>query len=224
VEKSKRLTVLVGTNGCGKTQILEAIWRYSGRNQHSLRSTDLIGFNGDQWKKMEKTRPRVFAMMMEQLKNMIFGLQEVFWSGGRPVLTFADQELETRGIQFEACNPGARTIFNVITACYHDEGEKVLIFDDLGNSLHPKITMGLVEIIKIAMTSNPELQVIASTHTPYLLDGLEGHQVLVVKSNAAQGILIAPLSSHGKWGKWNKTLRCGEFWSHVGEDWVGLDG
>jgi hypothetical protein len=37
----------------------------------------------------------------------------------------------------------------------------------------------------------------------------------------AQGLTRARrLTEHSEWAVWKETLKAGEFWSHVGEDWL----
>lgn len=79
------------------------------------------------------------------------------------------------------------------------------------------ITLALLAVLH--GSSRPKLQIVATTHSPYLLDKLEPSEVRVM--GLRQGRTVCKkLTDHPEWGKWKGSLRSGEFWGSVGEDWI----
>ena len=71
--------------------------------------------------------------------------------------------------------------------------------------------------------ARPELQVICTTHSPYLLDNFETEEVVVVSADEKGYTHAAPLSDHPDYVRFKELMRAGEFWSTVGESWVARD-
>lgn len=64
------------------------------------------------------------------------------------------------------------------------------------------------------------LQIIATSHSPYILDKLEPNEVRVTGLGEDGSVVIAPLTDHPAYEKWKDSMTPGEFWSHTGEDWL----
>jgi predicted ATP-binding protein involved in virulence len=97
------------------------------------------------------------------------------------------------------------------------------LLDDIEQGLHPKAQRDLVTVFKEIIRDNPNLQIIFSTHSPYIIDELTPSQVHVL-SNSNLGFTSSNrLDEHPdvEWAK--QTLTTGEFWDAEGEDWV-IDG
>ncbi|MDJ0514736.1 MAG: hypothetical protein QNJ74_00265 [Trichodesmium sp. MO_231.B1] len=64
------------------------------------------------------------------------------------------------------------------------------------------------------------MQIIFSTHSPYILDELAPSQVHVLTNNNSGLTCCKRLDEHPdvEWAK--QTLTTGEFWDAEGEDWV----
>jgi hypothetical protein len=52
-----------------------------------------------------------------------------------------------------------------------------------------------------------------------MLDEVEAEEVLVVRGGPG-GTRVARLSDHPEWQEWRGSMRTGEFWTWVGEDWL----
>jgi predicted ATP-binding protein involved in virulence len=97
---------------------------------------------------------------------------------------------------------------------------KTLLIDDIDHGFHPKAQTQLVELIKKLLVEFPDLQIIATSHSPYILSGLEWNEVRVLNLREDGTTEIRPLTDHPKYAKWHGTMTPGEFWSHAGEEWV----
>jgi AAA15 family ATPase/GTPase len=104
----------------------------------------------------------------------------------------------------------------------HTEPAEVILMDDVERGLHPAAQQQLVRLLR-KIQERHHVQLILSTHSPFLLDLCEPEEVRVFGRDA-QGYTVArPLTDHKDAQKWRKLMRTGEFWSVVGEDWVNQD-
>jgi predicted ATPase len=99
----------------------------------------------------------------------------------------------------------------------------VLLIDDLDRALHPTAQMQLVKMLRKTLDAVPGLQIIATTHSPDLVDVCTPEEVLVMGFHPERGPLARPLSSHPQAAEYRTLLRTGEFWGSVGEDWVSSE-
>lgn len=87
----------------------------------------------------------------------------------------------------------------------------VVVFN-VGDGLalgHAPIAMSAV--LRIA----EKMPVIATTHTPFALEGVRASEVQV-----CDGQRLARLTDHPEFARWSRALRTDELWANLGEDWV----
>lgn len=96
----------------------------------------------------------------------------------------------------------------------------LVLVDDLDQALHPSAQAELVKLLRGLLEAEPRLQIIATTHSPYLLDAFEEDEVLVLQRDAHGHTQCRKLTDHPDWSEWKGRLHLGEFWSSTGEDWV----
>ena len=100
------------------------------------------------------------------------------------------------------------------------DGPKLILIDDLDKGLHPAAQAKLVEILRKVMESRPDLQIIATTHSPYLLDCFDPSEVRVMSLGADGSARCKKLTEHPNFAEWEGALKAGELWASVGEDWI----
>ena len=97
----------------------------------------------------------------------------------------------------------------------------MLLLDDIERALHPKAQRSLAEQLAAMTRSELGLQIVCTTHSPYLLDAVDPEDVLVVRASPDEGLTrCRRLVEHEAWDKWRSSMSPGEFWSYVGEDWL----
>ena len=89
---------------------------------------------------------------------------------------------------------------------------------DLG--LHPKAQRNLIPMIRAILDENPDLQIVATTHSPYIVDELDPEEVRVTWAGEDGITTCARLDEHPDLERWKDEMWPGEFWSLVGEQWV----
>lgn len=97
---------------------------------------------------------------------------------------------------------------------------RLLLIDDLDRALHPSAQHHLVDALHQILQKTPDLQIIATTHSPDLIDSCAPEEVQVMGFDAQGLPAVRALTSHPEADKWLKLIRSGEFWSTVGEEWV----
>jgi predicted ATPase len=124
------------------------------------------------------------------------------------------------GLAADQMSEGTLLLLGLLTALHDPFEADVVLLDDLDRGLHPRAQRNLIELIQALQTTWPELQVIATTHSPYLLDAIEPSQVLLTSLDDTGKVHCCALSNHPEIHRWADTMSTGELWSMVGEDWV----
>lgn len=125
------------------------------------------------------------------------------------------------GIPAEHLSEGTLLVIGLLTVLHTNPGLKLLLLDDIDRGLHPRAQRTLVELLLKIRSERPELQIVCTTHSPFVLDLFAPEDVRVMKRDADGLAHCQELTAHPEWSRWKETLKAGEFWSFVGEDWVG---
>jgi len=113
-------------------------------------------------------------------------------------------------------------LLSMVHATPHQQRRLILI-DDLDRALHPSAQHQLVDALHQILAATPDLQIIATTHSPDLVDACRPEEVRVMGFGAAGLPAVRALASHPEAEKWLKLMRAGEFWNTAGEDWVASE-
>ena len=108
----------------------------------------------------------------------------------------------------------------ILTLVHYPDPPSVIFLEEPENSVHPSRLREIVKFLKIlaTRTEGPSVQIIAATHSPYLLDFCEPGEVLVFKRDPKSGLATAsPVNSSAvKEKEW--ALSLGEIWGSYDED------
>ncbi|MEM9219217.1 MAG: AAA family ATPase [Cyanobacteria bacterium P01_F01_bin.150] len=123
-------------------------------------------------------------------------------------------------IPAHAISEGTMLALGLLTVLMHPNRPQLILLDDIEQGLHPKAQRELMNVFKEIIQANPELQIIFSTHSPYIVDELTPSQVHVLSIDSSGMTQTKRLDEHPdiEWAK--QTLTTGEFWDAEGEDWV----
>jgi predicted ATPase len=111
----------------------------------------------------------------------------------------------------------------LLTELHRPGGADILLIDDLDRGLHPRAQAELLGCLRRLMEQRPTLQVVASAHSPYLLDHLRPEEVVVMALDGRSRAHARRLADHDDWPRMKGLLQTGEFWASVGEAWVTGD-
>jgi predicted ATPase len=96
---------------------------------------------------------------------------------------------------------------------------EVVLIDDLDRALHPRAQRALVKTLREILAVTPDLQIIATSHSPYLVDELSPSEVVVLGRNAA-GTVVAKRLADFPDERLRNMLYAGELWMSEGDGWV----
>ena len=123
-------------------------------------------------------------------------------------------------IPAHAISEGTMLTLGLLTVLMNPNQPNLVLLDDVEQGLHPKAQRELMTVFKEIIAENPNLQIIFSTHSPYIIDALAPSQVHILNNSKSGFTVSKRLDEHPdvEWAK--ETLTTGEFWDAEGEDWV----
>ena len=188
--------------------------------------------------------PDKFQTLQEMLRRIVPGVRDVLIKrakvpirrqrsievDGRPIFYEETQEITGQevflnmntgeSIPGHALSEGTILTLGLLTVLMTPYQPNLVLLDDLEQGLHPKAQRELVAVFKEIVQDNQNLQIIFSTHSPYIVDELVPSQVHVL-SNTSQGFTITRRLDEHPDAEWaSHSLTTGEFWDAEGEDWV----
>ncbi len=131
------------------------------------------------------------------------------------VLDFKD----AAGLPGHAASEGTLLVLGILCAIYGPSRPKLLLLDDIDRALHPKAQRELLAGLRAALDAAPDLQIVATTHSPYLVDALDRDQVVMLARRSDGAVAAKRMSEHPKIDMLD-VLTTGELWTAEGEDWV----
>ncbi|HEX4416777.1 MAG TPA: AAA family ATPase [Kofleriaceae bacterium] len=118
---------------------------------------------------------------------------------------------------------GTLVALALLTVLHGNDRPGVILLDDFDHSLHPRAQMELVRMIKdlLELDEFRDTQVIATTHSPYVLDEVSPSNVIAFALREDGTVASKPLSEHPDAAKVTGALKAGELWTLDAErDWV----
>ena len=188
--------------------------------------------------------PDKFKSLQEMLKRIVPGVREVgvrrakvmvnrqrlIEVGGKSISYEESQEMTGQEVVLDmntgkripahAISEGTMLTLGLLTVLMNTNQPNLVLLDDVEQGLHSTAQRELIAVFKEIIQENSNLQIIFSTHSPYIVDELIPSQVHVLSNNNSGVTRCKRLDEHPdvEWAK--QTLTTGEFWDSVGEDWV----
>lgn len=135
-------------------------------------------------------------------------------------------ELSFKGagrIPAERASEGTLFALTLLAALHCPAMPTLILIDDIDHGLHLSAQFQIIQAIRAVMARRPELQVICTSHSPFLFEKVRGEEVRVMALDANGHSRIKPLTAHPDYARWARGLTTGEVWATVGEDWVTRD-
>ena len=114
---------------------------------------------------------------------------------------------------------GTLITLGILTAIMSRRGAHLVLLDDLERAIHPRAIADLVAELRGLLELFPDLQIVATSHSPYLVDHLAPEEVRLMIADERR-VTCAALGDHPQIDRWKEVMRPGEMWSMVGEEWV----
>ncbi len=120
-----------------------------------------------------------------------------------------------------AASGGTLITLALLAALHAPNGPRVVLVDEIDHALHPKAQMALVRQLRALLALDPELQIILTTHSPYILDAVDVEDVRVFATRADGSVATKSLAQHPAAERTKGTLSAGQLWSLDDEStWV----
>jgi predicted ATPase len=178
----------------------------------------LAGLLAD-WKLSEDPR---LALMLEQLRRVVPHVRSVLpRRTGRGFELFLTVGPEARLVPARHASTGTLYALALLTLLQSLGGRSALILvDDIDQDLHPAAQADLVAVLRKVLEVNPDLQIVATSHSPYFLDHMKAEEVRLMTLDEQGFSHLANLTDHPEFERWRGVMMPGEFWSSVGESWI----
>jgi hypothetical protein len=173
--------------------------------------------------------PTVRAVRTPRAK-VVRAEQEVITVEGKSFTRTGEKELWGNRIEFDmegaagvpasAVSEGTLLALAILAIATGPGAPKLLLLDDVDHSLHPRAQAELIARLRRVLKSRPELQIVATSHSPYLLDHLRPEEVRLTAVREDGSAVIGRLDDHPDFDRWHEEMTPGEFWSYAGEDWL----
>lgn len=117
------------------------------------------------------------------------------------------------GVPAHCASEGTLITLALLTVLHGPNRPSLILLDDFDQSLHPQAQMELVTLIKRLLEEFKDLQIVATTHSPYILDQLEPSDVHVFALRDDGTVATRPLSEHPEAGRMKGALTTGQLWT-----------
>ena len=127
-------------------------------------------------------------------------------------------------IPASSVSEGTLLALALLTLLWSPDCPNLVLLDDIEQGLHPKAQRELIGQLRKILEQRPELQIVLTSHSPYIVDELEADEVWLLATDEEGVAQARRLSDHPDAERALEVLTTGEFWSAEGEDWVVADG
>ncbi len=171
---------------------------------------------------LRKNRTR-FDRIQNTLRELVPGLQEINITTPAPqsrsISVRIDDDFEVPGSRLST---GVRMLFFFVALAHHPNPPQVVLIEEPENGVHPKRLDNIVSLLRgltVGSLSGTPVQVILSTHSPYLLDHihLPDDQVIVFRREK-DGRRTAQEVDDKHLREFLDEFMLGEVWFNQGED------
>ncbi len=171
---------------------------------------------------VRQIRVRPALVMKSEKKIISVNRKEVSFDEERE---FSGHELifdlvSGKSIPAEVVSEGTLLSLALLTVFYTTHSPNLFLIDDTEQALHPQAQRDLIRHLKSLQSMRPNLQIILTTHSPYIIDEMNPEDVWVLDQDRQGETFAKRLSKHPDLERAKGVLTTGEFWSAEGEDWV----
>ncbi|GMU00779.1 AAA family ATPase [Corallococcus caeni] len=126
-----------------------------------------------------------------------------------------------KGVPADSVGEGTLMALGLLTVLLGPQRPKLLLLDDIELALHPVAQGKLIDVLRAIQKNDPELQIVATSHSPFILNYLKPEEIRMTFLAENGFARCEKLTAHPEFEKWKDLMSPGEFWSTVGESWIG---
>jgi predicted ATPase len=183
---------------------------------------ELVGIARTLIPRLQRIRFRKATVHRTETELVRFGTETVERRTRRPYqgeLILFDLD-HAENVSARTASEGTVLLLGLLTVLLGPTRPRIVLLDDLEHALHPLAQKQLVGVIGKVLQRFPDLQILATAHSPYLLNYLEPEQVRIMAVGPAGDSKCGRLLDHPKYNKWKEEFHPGEVWSVFGEGWL----
>lgn len=128
------------------------------------------------------------------------------------LLTFKD----AKALPAHAVSEGTLLVLGFLAAIFSSDRPKLVLLDDVDRGLHPRAQQTFIRLLK-RLREKLDIQIVATTHSPFLVDCFEANEVAVLLRDPSSGLITSSLLSEHPEVDLLDALSTGEFWMARGE-------
>jgi predicted ATPase len=125
-----------------------------------------------------------------------------------------------KGVAASDAGEGTLMALGLLTVLMGTTKPRLVLLDDIELGLHPAAQGKLIEALRKLQQRDPELQIIATSHSPFILNYLDPKEVRMTFLAENGFARCEKLTAHPEFERWKDLMSPGEFWSTVGEAWL----
>lgn len=170
-------------------------------------------------KRIRTSRARVTQQRTEKLtidNQPLWRPVEETVLGDRFSIEFDDGAI----VPADLLSEGTVLALGLITKLHEPQRPRLVLLDDIDRGLHIAAQAKLVEVLRDLLAHDPDLQIVCTTHSPYLLDRFTPDEVRVLALDDQRHTCAAPLTAHPDFEQWRYGTQTGELWAALGDAWV----
>jgi len=166
--------------------------------------------------------PERFSRIVEQLRSVVPNVTNVRIRRVKVEDRIGEEVvfdmLGATDVPASTASAGTLLTLGILTAVSVNDLPQLVLIDDVERGLHPKAMSSFVH--QLRGIQSPQLQIVATSHSPYLIDCMSPEEVLLTSLDEKGYAVVRPLTDHPEYERWKGLMATGEFWSSVGEDWI----
>ncbi|WP_158616636.1 AAA family ATPase [Corallococcus sp. CA054B] len=126
-----------------------------------------------------------------------------------------------KAVPADSVGEGTLMALGLLTVLLGKRRPRFLLLDDIELALHPVAQGKLIDLLRAIQKNSPGLQIVATSHSPFILNYLKPEEIRMTFLEENGFARCEKLTAHPEFEKWKDLMSPGEFWSTVGESWIG---
>jgi hypothetical protein len=113
---------------------------------------------------------------------------------------------------------GSVILLGYLAVLLSDPPPHLVLIEEPEHGIHPQALGPLIQFFRDCLTANADLQILMTSHSPYLVDHLKPDEVVLTRRNEEGYTEAATLKDLPDVERWLENLSPGELWTMGGED------
>ena len=132
-------------------------------------------------------REDLFILIEKKLGEYIPEIEKLIFAPGKGGKSLQVREKYLpKPIPVSALSEGTRFVLTILTILYQEHPPSLICIEDIDRGFHPRLFQQMVELCN-DLSRELDVQIIATTHNPYILDEFKGNESAVVIVEKKEG-------------------------------------